>query len=82
MNENISALVVRVTSETLLGVQLEYRSELLKLTQEWALLNAYKWHGTSGFKYDRFTDEVIDKMQDIAASNGYPLVSDLFPLCG
>lgn len=73
-----SKLIADVASETLSGVQLEYRSELLRETTAWALNNSERFEGTSELKFDKFTDEVIDKMQDIASANHYPLVEDLF----
>lgn len=64
--------------ETIMGVQLEYRSALVGQLTDWANENSHKYEGTSEFKADRFTDDLIQKAQDFAADNHYPLVTELF----
>lgn len=73
-----NSFIIDCARGTVMGVELDYRSELLDETREWALANYDNFVGNSEFKDCKFADTIADKMQDIASSNHYPLVSDLF----
>lgn len=66
-------LIREHANETIMGVQYEYRFTLVAKAHKWALENK-----------DRFDSEpeligaLVDKVQDIAAEEHYPLVSELF----
>jgi len=59
--------------ETIMGVQLEYRFTLVAKAREWAIENVDKFDSEWAF-----IDALVSKVQDIASTERYPLVDDLF----
>lgn len=63
-----------IATSTVAGIAPEYRSELIEATNEWALDNKSEYWEEGYFDLERFENDYVNEMQNIASDNKYPTV--------
>lgn len=63
-----------IATQTVAGIAPEYRSELIEAANEWASDNKSEYWEEGYFDLERFENDYVNEMQNIASDNKYPTV--------